>query len=76
MRSLDVVLRGWVVTVTFPCSPWLLQAVICATGYTGFNPSGFGQVDETGTKNLIDAAKAVSLTAPRWPTGWHVCWIA
>ncbi|GFH08298.1 NAD(P)-bd_dom domain-containing protein, partial [Haematococcus lacustris] len=28
------------------------QAVICATGYTGFNPQGFGRVDETGTKAL------------------------
>ncbi|KAJ9517398.1 hypothetical protein QJQ45_016766 [Haematococcus lacustris] len=34
------------------------QAVICATGYTGFNPQGFGRVDETGTKALVDAAKA------------------
>jgi len=34
------------------------QAVICATGYTGFSPSGFGAVDETGTKALVDAAKA------------------
>eukprot|EP00199_Chlamydomonas_sp_CCMP681_P002550 CAMPEP_0119104740 /NCGR_PEP_ID=MMETSP1180-20130426/2876_1 /TAXON_ID=3052 ORGANISM="Chlamydomonas cf sp, Strain CCMP681" /NCGR_SAMPLE_ID=MMETSP1180 /ASSEMBLY_ACC=CAM_ASM_000741 /LENGTH=320 /DNA_ID=CAMNT_0007089573 /DNA_START=39 /DNA_END=1001 /DNA_ORIENTATION=- len=34
------------------------QAVICATGYTGFNPGGFAQVDEVGSKNLVDAAKA------------------
>ncbi|GBF98458.1 hypothetical protein Rsub_11103 [Raphidocelis subcapitata] len=32
-------------------------AVICCTGYTGLNPAGFGQVDETGTENLVDAAK-------------------
>lgn len=38
------------------------QAVICATGYTGFNPSGFGEVDEVGTKNLINAAKAAGVT--------------
>ena len=24
-----------------------VDAVICCTGYTGINPSGFGQVDET-----------------------------
>ena len=34
-----------------------VDAVVCATGYTGFNPSGFGEIDETGTLNLIQAAK-------------------
>eukprot|EP00877_Chromochloris_zofingiensis_P001679 jgi/Chrzof1/11511/UNPLg00445.t1 len=37
------------------------QAVIVATGYTGFNPGGFGQVDEVGNKNLVDAAKAAGV---------------
>jgi uncharacterized protein YbjT (DUF2867 family) len=34
-----------------------VDAVVCATGYVGFNPSGFGEVDETGSLNLIAAAK-------------------
>ncbi|KAI8476043.1 MAG: hypothetical protein J3K34DRAFT_477309 [Monoraphidium minutum] len=33
------------------------QALICCTGYTGLNPSGFGDVDETGTIHLVDACK-------------------
>lgn len=32
------------------------QAVICATGYSGFNPGAVGSVDETGTERLVDAA--------------------
>ena len=35
------------------------KAVICATGYLGFNPAGFAEVDEIGTINLVDAAKKV-----------------
>ncbi|KAG1669154.1 hypothetical protein FOA52_002666 [Chlamydomonas sp. UWO 241] len=38
-----------------------VDAIVCATGYNGFNPSGFGDVDETGTKNLVDAAKAAGV---------------
>lgn len=38
------------------------QAVICCTGYTGFNPKGFGQVDEEGTINLVEAAKRSGVT--------------
>jgi uncharacterized protein YbjT (DUF2867 family) len=33
------------------------SAVICTTGYTGFNPRGFGQVDEEGTEALVEAAR-------------------
>lgn len=38
------------------------QAVIIATGYGGFNPKGFGDVDETGTRNLVDAAVAAGVS--------------
>lgn len=35
------------------------QAVVIATGYNNvFNPKGFGDVDETGNRNLVDAAVA------------------
>eukprot|EP00775_Hariotina_reticulata_P003818 gene3818-4076_t len=34
------------------------DAVICATGYSGFNPAAVGSVDELGTIHLVDAAKA------------------
>ncbi|KAF6252548.1 pyridine nucleotide binding protein [Scenedesmus sp. NREL 46B-D3] len=34
------------------------QAVICATGFSGLNPLNVGAVDEKGTINLVNAAKA------------------
>lgn len=40
------------------------QGVIVATGFTdfnGFNPAGFTEVDELGTKHLVDAAKAAGV---------------
>jgi len=40
------------------------DAVICATGSSGFN---VGAVDEQGTKNLVDAAKVGSKD---WLTSW------
>lgn len=33
------------------------QAVICATGFSGWNVTQVGSVDEEGTKALVDAAK-------------------
>jgi len=38
------------------------QYVICATGYNGFSPNGPTEVDEIGTKNLVDAAKQAGVT--------------
>jgi len=38
------------------------QAVICATGYSGFNPGGSVKIDEKGVANLVDAAKASGVT--------------
>jgi len=38
------------------------QAVICATGFSGVNVTKVGSVDEQGTKNLVDAAKAKGIS--------------
>lgn len=45
----------------FASSSSKVDAVICATGYIGFNPSGFAEVDEIGTLNLIQAAKEANV---------------
>jgi len=37
------------------------QAVISTTGYVGFNLAGFAEVDEIGSRNLIDAAKEAGI---------------